>query len=660
MHSINLNRTNIKQVLNESEKKSKKELDLTSKAILLKSTLGDFEEAFELARWSATAAPAARKTVVANFIGNKQSTFLVHQIARLKRTDATTLMKEYFNEGGNVKDIAEWLSVAGAILKTGVVPNDTDSIWGWISDAASSVADAITGAINTVADAVKAAGKSLVDAISTVASWTQNKISDFVEAILRAGHRVADILSEAAKKGTASLNKFIQAVIEAGRQGLEILNWAYNKASDILRATLRKLEQLYGSFTTLLIELGKIAASRLGPIVKELLAIGKSIRDIISRLERLAYDAAKRIVQEIKKAGKSIAEIIMALKNIARYITRIVLDALIALGNAIYTLLREAINWTVAHIAILIGALKDLGYALGTILTHVARFVGAQAIKMMRAVRVIWTVVKEILQHIAEKTTSVAHTLLVALLGTGVHLLTVLRDTLVELRAVFRLPLIKALISIGHTALNLMKEAAKISAAAAAVLFSILMDIFGSHRGLTPQERAEAEKVFGASINLDRVKLTDANWASDFILWVNGNRPFTTMYVINYKSGTTITTKTLIHELTHIWQAVNTGGVYMIEALHSQFFGKAYKLTDNDVRQANGKLENLEREQQAVLVAEYWDGEFNNNKSIPLTLDLIRPLAKQVYKVKIRFKPIDFTEITRLDKLIMPIVPANP
>jgi hypothetical protein len=69
----------------------------------------------------------------------------------------------------------------------------------------------------------------------------------------------------------------------------------------------------------------------------------------------------------------------------------------------------------------------------------------------------------------------------------------------------------------------------------------------------------------------------------------------------------------------------------MIEALHSQFFGEGYKLTDTDVINAKGQLLNLEREQQAVLVEEYWKGEFKS-RSIPLSLDLIRPLAKQVYK----------------------------
>jgi len=197
MHGINLKRENIKQVLTESDKKGKADLDLTCNAILLRSVRGDFEEAFELATWSLKAKPESRKTVVSRFIKNKQSSFLVHQIARQKRADATTLMTDYFNQGGDIKGVSEWLSVAGSILKTGMVPDDTDGAWGWIKDKVGDVVDAVVGAINTVADAIKAAGKSLASAIKEVVNWTQQKISDFVEAIIRAGQKVGDILSEA-------------------------------------------------------------------------------------------------------------------------------------------------------------------------------------------------------------------------------------------------------------------------------------------------------------------------------------------------------------------------------------------------------------------------------------------------------------------------------
>lgn len=644
MHGINLKRENIKQVLTASEGISVKDLDLTSKAILLRSQAGDFEEAFELASWSSKAKPDSRKAVVKSFLANKQAPFLVHQISRMKKAEASDLMKDYFSEGGDIKDIAEWMSMAGHVLKTGALPDDTDGWFDSFVDAVGGVVDAVVGAINTVGDALAAAGKSLVDAIKAVANWTQAKISDFVEGILAAGKKVAEILTEAVKNGIQALNRFIQAVIEAGKKGIDVLIWAVDQIESTLKAALTKLEALLQSFTSLLIEIAKLAASKLFAVVKALLSAGKTVLDFVSRLDRILLETARRIVQEIKKVGRTVRELMTAVINKSRYIARIVIDALRSLGTTIFDMLKEVVNRTVAELAPLMGALKDLAIALGVVLTEMAKFAALQVKKLMGALRVIWSNVKDILEAIATKTASVIQTLLTALLGTAIHLTDVLISVLQDVRAALRKGLVQGLIAAGKSALVLMKEAVKISASVAAVLFAILLDIFGSHRGLNPQERAEAEKVFGSSIDLDMVKLTDASLAADLIMWMNSNRPFTTMYVINYKSGINLTMNVLIHELTHIWQAVTSGGVYMIEALHSQFFGRAYNLNETDIRNANGDIKKLEREQQAVLVEEFWKAEFNGQQ-ISLPLDLIKPLARQVYKARLNFRPLPINDL---------------
>ncbi len=631
LQAIPFEKGNIKQVLDFSETSNSKELQLSAQAILLHGLRGDTNEVFELANWSIKAKPTSRKIVVNNFIESKQSFALIHQMSRMKRPDASLLMKDFFSNGGEMGDIAEWLSQAGHVLKTGAAPSDTDGWWDDAVHAVGNAFDAVVGAINTVADAIAAAGRNLAEAVASVVSWTQSKINDFVEALIAAGKSVAELLGEALKKGAEAVNKFIQAVIEAGRHGVEVLNWAITKTASVLQSALQKLEQIFGSFTTLLLEIGKMAAASLATVVKALLNAGKRVIDFIQRLERLVYDVAKRIVQEIKRAGKTLSEIMAALVNATRYVARIVLDALLSLGSTITNLLKEVVNRTTQVLANIIGALKDMQKSLSLILDAIATFVAQAAKKLMQALRVIWTKVSEILQFIAEKTIHVIKTLLVALIGTGIYIKDMLYEIVINVRDAFRQSLIKGLIEIGNSILTLMKEAVKISASAAAVLFAILLDILGKHRGLTPAERTEALKIFGSSINLDMVRLTDASFAADFIMWINKNRPFTTMYVINFNSGRTLEMHELIHELTHIWQAVHTGGVYMLEALYSQVHGAGYNLKDEDVVNANGDIDNLEREQQATLVEWYWEAEFNATP-INVTLDLIRPLAKQVFK----------------------------
>jgi len=643
MNMLHVDRNNLSQVLKVSEATGVKDLDTTAKAILLRCQNGDFEEAFELASWSANSSPESRKVVVNSFLKNKQAPLLVHQIARMKRSEATDLMKDYFTEGGNIKDIAEWLSVAGSILKTGLIPDDSDGPWGWLKRAVGSVVDTVSSAINTVGDAISKAGKNLLEAVSSVAGWAQNQISDFVEAVLKTGKTVVQLLNEVAKLGLSAIQKFVHAIFDAGKSALEVINWAINQAESVLKTVLEKLEQLMGSFTSLLIEIAKVAANRLFVIVNALISAGKSVLNFVIRLDRIAYTMATRIVLEIRRVGRTVKELMIAVINTSRIIARTVIDGLRAFGDSIFSMLQEVANQTFSVLSVFIGALKDLGIALRNVLDEVAKFVGIQIKKLMQALRIIWTQIREVLEAIAEKSIFVINTLLTALLGTFIYLKEVLSTIILEVRAAFREGLIKGLIAIGKSALTLLKETAKISASAVAILFGIILDLSGSHRGLKASERAEAEKIFGISINLDFVRLTDANLATDLVMWMNKNRPFTTMYCINYKSGTTLQMDVLIHELAHIWQAVTSGGVYMIEALHSQFFGKGYNLSEVDIRKANGKLLNLEREQQAVLVQEYWKGHFDGQK-ILLPLDLLRPLALQVHKSSFVLRPISIRD----------------
>jgi hypothetical protein len=120
------------------------------------------------------------------------------------------------------------------------------------------------------------------------------------------------------------------------------------------------------------------------------------------------------------------------------------------------------------------------------------------------------------------------------------------------------------------------------------------------------------------------------------------------MYVINFASGEHISMSTLIHELTHVWQAVVAGPIYMVEALHSQFFGRGYNVTPEDIARANGQLANLEREQQAVVVQRYWENRWGGAGG---DWQIYEPLAKQVY----RPQPPQLLPITTLLPAMLPV-----
>ena len=68
------------------------------------------------------------------------------------------------------------------------------------------------------------------------------------------------------------------------------------------------------------------------------------------------------------------------------------------------------------------------------------------------------------------------------------------------------------------------------------------------------------EGVFGMSINLDRIRLTQTNVA------VNG-RAYTLGNTIRFPMGATVDLRTLVHESTHVWQFQTKGAGYLSDSV---------------------------------------------------------------------------------------------
>lgn len=164
---------------------------------------------------------------------------------------------------------------------------------------------------------------------------------------------------------------------------------------------------------------------------------------------------------------------------------------------------------------------------------------------------------------------------------------------------------------------------------------------------MLPHELAEAEKIFGKSIDLSRVKIATASLPADLLNWINGDRPFTTMYIINFGRNAVIDMATLIHELTHVWQGAQSGPLYMTRALEAQIGAgvkelfhsghyddsAAYAVTDQELIDHAGDFSKFNPEEQASIVEHYWLQKFSGKTfpSLP-TVAQLEPYARQVYK----------------------------
>ena len=199
---------------------------------------------------------------------------------------------------------------------------------------------------------------------------------------------------------------------------------------------------------------------------------------------------------------------------------------------------------------------------------------------------------------------------------------------------------VDALRDLGHSALEILTAAYDLSASGLALVFAYLLTWFGVHRQLTPDERADAQAVFGTSIDLDTVLVAVLSLPVDIIEKVNGERPFTTMSVINFASWAKVDRQTLIHELTHVWQGIAVGPLYMVEAIHAQAefgdaaydFGGEAELVSRRAAAASDRaaFDSYNPEAEAHIIDDYWSRRYH--QGLPAAQwDAWKPYGNVVY-----------------------------
>jgi len=125
---------------------------------------------------------------------------------------------------------------------------------------------------------------------------------------------------------------------------------------------------------------------------------------------------------------------------------------------------------------------------------------------------------------------------------------------------------------------------------------------FGRGRSLNDAERREAREIFGNSLDLDPVRIVTTRLAA---------APTTLGDYI--RASGSMSTATLIHELTHVWQYQHGGAAYISDSICHQVAAwaatgsrnAAYDLTD--VVRPGKSFSEYTAEQQAMIVETYYD-----------------------------------------------------
>jgi hypothetical protein len=529
------------------------------------------QESEPLIQWAHQAGPQQRQMMSRAFRLQGKGALVIHNIGGMQKADARAFMKDFFEAGGDMDDVAEWYQRAGHVLRTERAKAPGAEFFG-------KVVDWFKGAVKTVGDALEAAGKSLADAVGKVVDWTADKISDFVEGLIAAGRKVGEILAEAAKKGVAALRKFVRGVLDAGRSLTEVLAWA---------------------------------ASQVATTVKE-------------------------VVDEVLKAGRRVAQILSAVANQVASVIQATVRALAQLGRQVREIVDGAVNMAVGALEQVFKGLQMAGKALAEVARGIAHFVGQTLKKMVEGLYRAFRAAADILIAFMRDQLSTLRMVLEGLLAAGLQLGQAVADIVTHVAEQFRKGFFEGLIALGKSPFLIMKAALETAGGVAGLAFATLLDVLGGHRALTAEEKRQAQRVFGTTIDLNRVKVAVASLPSDLVHLVNGGRPFTTMYVINFASSDTIDMKTLIHELGHVWQGVTSGPVYMVQAIEAQLGSEGYTVTNDMLRNRGNDLKKFNREQQAVIAEEFWYEEFGQHeaayRNLPsegLDVDLLRPYAQQ-------------------------------
>jgi hypothetical protein len=389
------------------------------------------------------------------------------------------------------------------------------------------------------------------------------------------GEAIDWVMQQAASVQETAWRTVVQAVGSAGKGIAEVLDWARKKSDQALGATIGALDAA-GAILTTIIGWARTAGDAAMQLAGGVLFHARhTVADVLTWVDKDALGGVQAFVKGMLAAGAAIADLAFWAASRAIEVTREVVRELLAAGATLASLITD----TLAHPG---DALPNL----------------------MRAFLDIGRTLKEVVQS--------------ALIQPSEDLA---RKSLAALK------------QIGQSALDVLTAAFDVGGSAVMLAFVLILEWFpGDYRSLTTDEHAQAALVFGKGPQLDEVRIAVKSIPEDIIEKINGGRALTAMYVLNFPPGVPIPMPTLIHELTHVWQGVQTGPLYMLgsicamikariatgsdnAAYNSGFANDSNGWTDGTggetaLTKAGGDLRPFNPEQQAMIIQHYYVRRF--------------------------------------------------
>jgi hypothetical protein len=367
-----------------------------------------------------------------------------------------------------------------------------------------------------------------------------------------------------------AMRELVTGLSAAGQAVNQILNWAKAAGDAVMRQVIGLLDAAGSAVSTMIDWAKQAGAAALSLVGEVLIRARHTVDDVLLWVEKDAIPTVAAVVKGMISAGATLADLMAWAATRTVEAMQAVAGELLAAGNTMAALVADTLTHPGDALANRVKAFDALGKTLKDVVNSA----------------------------IVQPTEDAA-------------------------RQVFAV--LKAL---GKIALDVLKAAAELGGTALALALTMVLEWFpGSYRALTGSEQGEAQKVFGGAIPLAEVRVAAMSPPVDLIEWVNGQRPFTTMFLINFASWADVKIETLMHEMTHVWQGIQTGPLYMVQAIEAQMSSQGYNYGYTDaatgegaqdaLNAAAGDFSKFNREQQAQIIMHYYVRKFE--KSLDFT-----------------------------------------
>lgn len=587
--------------------------------------------------------------------GAAGSLFLIHNISGMKKSEARPFMKSYLDAGGEIEPVAEWLRLAGKTLREhNVKSNETagfvvDAVE-WIGEKIEEGIDALLESIEAIVDAIIEAGIEIFKVIYAVAKWTAEQLLDLFQALLEAGIKLVEIMVGVFKIAYAAAANAVRALLKLGFTVADLLIEAVDQTYWAFRRVVYGILDALGPVGDVLeFVLDQVASVTDELWKKALQAIRyakKTLSEVIDWAIEKSIDVVEAVVRAWEEAGEALIDLYRYLADKAIDIWEQLGEITMRIGNSVHYVLEFLKEDLIPGIFKFVKGVLRIGFAVASLI--------AWAIE--QSVEIIGEVLKAALEIGATLGTLIAETIahphealqnfLKAADSIGKTLKDVYRAVIVETAEEFLEEVTLALKEIGNSIVDMLEAVYEIAGGALGTVISVLLNTLGTYRPMTANEKSDARKVFKDKLDYSTIYLAEESVTNDIIFGIQdfftGNpdsRAFVTFSLINFDVDEGIERHTLIHELTHVWQAEYTGPFYLVEAAEAQMLGAGYDYgydpdddadmvslpvdyagtksnfyrgrvtgegAQTELQNANGDLEKFNREQQAQIVMHYF------------------------------------------------------